>query len=152
MAYCTITDIESLCQLTGGVFDGTTKPTLTQATSFMDLISSEINTVILSAGYVLPIVGTDALNLLKLANAYGAASLARQAQSQMGNPDINAHIADLWAKYQDILNTIRTVSGALGDQTKTSGIPRSLWTSYATDGSDENVSDSSPFVRRDTKF
>lgn len=152
MAYCVIGDVEALTQPTGAAYGASSQPTATQVGSLIDLINSEINTTVMSAGYELPITGTDALNFLKLTNAYGAASLSKQAQVQSGVPEVTEQIADLWAKYQKNLDTIRTVKGALGDQVKTSGIPRSLWTSHSADGSDDAISDISPYVRRDTKF
>ncbi len=77
-SYCAITDLERRISdlLVGGVFTTGTRPTLAQAEQMVDDTASEMNAVLESSGYAIPIVlATDkaAFNVAKAANSAGAA-------------------------------------------------------------------------------
>jgi hypothetical protein len=49
-----------------GVFDGTTRPTLTQVESFIDQVSSVLNTLLAENGFNIPVSQADAVRALSL--------------------------------------------------------------------------------------
>ena len=74
MAYCTTTEINNLMPKypTGAA----TTPTTTQAEAIIDQIAAEIDLVLESQGYTVPVTTpTTFVNALKAVNAYGAAAL-----------------------------------------------------------------------------
>lgn len=73
MVYCTYEDVGTLLQLK---FDTTTSnPTSTKVTGIIDLVSSEVNMSLLSAGIALPTIGTDLYNVVKLKVMQGSAGI-----------------------------------------------------------------------------
>ena len=70
MAYCDVSDVQQLMQVT---FSTTSRPTATDAEDLIANISAEIDGVCQAAGYEVPVTGTQAIAMLKLYNTYGAA-------------------------------------------------------------------------------
>ena len=74
MAYCTITDIQTLNS--DRTYDTNSHPTATQVSSQIDLIAAELDAILAGRNYTVPVTTPAWLvNILKTINAYGAASL-----------------------------------------------------------------------------
>jgi hypothetical protein len=80
-AYATHTDIESLVAGRAYTFGAATKPTDTQVDAYCDQITAELNGVLEQAGYVVPVVGTDPLAVLKLYCCYGVIPLVEMSRT-----------------------------------------------------------------------
>ena len=151
MAYCSITEISGMTQ-PNPPYDSTTNPSTNEVGVFINEISADMNLTIQAAGYALPITGSDALQYLKLVNSWGAGALAEQSNVAQVNENVPDIATDLWNKYQNALGRIRTEPGLFPGEVKVAGRPRALWTSKVADGTDPDVSDISPWIRRDTTF
>lgn len=151
MAYCTVDDVKHLTQ-PKPPYSGSTVPTIAQVTAIIDFIDGEINVALSTGGYTLPITDSNALLYLKATSIYGSASLSEQALQQQGNPEVSEHVADYWEKYSTRLMAIQSGKIRLSVSESTSGRMRSLQTSHAVDGSEDGISDLTPWVRRDTDF
>jgi hypothetical protein len=69
--YCSADDVSTALGLSS--FSSSTKPTLTQVNTIITLITSEIDTMLLSSGISTPITNADQLNCLKLKCISGSA-------------------------------------------------------------------------------
>jgi len=110
MAYCTHDEVGTLLQLK---FDTTTSnPTSTKVAGIIDLVSSEVNMVLLSAGIALPTAGTDLYNVVKLKVMQGSAGII--GFTGYGNTeDVNGSQADYYRKeYMLFLKQLKEDPGA----------------------------------------
>lgn len=150
-AYVTVEDLETKVTFPAKPYDDTTTPTRTAVEGHIEDIAAQINGVLRGAGYVLPLSGEDDLKYLRMLNGWGAGSLAREGVSTVHNGDVGATAEDLWEKYTTELVKIEKSKIAL-EGAKSTGLPRSLTTTFATDGSDPDISNIQPLFRRDTVF
>lgn len=150
MAYCTLDDVKSLTH-PDPTYNSETTPTEAQVEEFVDMVGDDISLTAISAGYQLPINDAKAASKLRLVNMWGAAALAEQANDSQ-DTEVSENATDWWNKYQSALRDIRGIPGILGEQTKVAGRPRSMWTTHAADGSDDNISDITPWFRRDDYY
>jgi hypothetical protein len=152
MAYCNLDDVRALAQPKPD-YDSTTNPTVSEVSEFIDWIFGDMDIAVQQAGYALPITDEKALKKLRMIASWGSTALAEAATSNKDNTDTSAVANDWWAKYQTARAEIMAKPGSLGpNQSMVSGLPRSLQTSRDVTGEDENYSDMSPKVRRDTIF
>jgi hypothetical protein len=149
MPYCTVADVQAFTQ-PNPVYGASTNPTLTQVGTMIVFIEGEINVALITGGYSLPITDANGLLYLQATAMYGVASLAKQALQQQGDPEVSETVEDWWNKYTTRLLELKMGKVALGDTAKVSGQMRSLQTSHAVDGSEEGISDLTPWIGRDT--
>jgi hypothetical protein len=107
MAYCTITDVQSLNPKR--TYGATTTPTTTQVNSLIDLIAADIDVILAAKGYTTPVTTPTAFaNWLKLLNAYGAAAEAEAAMfPETVDKGSTPHANDLLKKYNERLEMLR---------------------------------------------
>lgn len=66
--YCTVADVQALLSTasgTGITIDVASVPTETQVEQFIDQIAAEIDSVLVSIGYTVPVTGTNDITMLK---------------------------------------------------------------------------------------
>ena len=106
MAYCTITDVQSLNPKR--TYGATTTPSTTQVNSLIDLIYGQINTVLESQGYTTPVTEPASLvTALQLLNAQGAAAMSEMGMFSAQEKGSTPHWKVLWEAYQDGLESLR---------------------------------------------
>jgi len=105
MAYATVDDVKRLNKYRE--YTATSEVSYSDVESYLDWIAAEIDSKLSRAGYNVPITGTEALKILKLVNALGAAAMAEDAQF-MGtqDPGQSRHGEILWQQYHERLNKI----------------------------------------------
>ena len=108
MAYCTITDIQTINPQR--TYSATSKPTATQVNSIMDLIAADIDVILGAKGYTTPVTTPDAfLNWLKLLNAYGAAAEVEASMfPETVEKGSTPHSMDLLKKYEKRLTMLKS--------------------------------------------
>ena len=133
MAYASQSDIEA--QNPKRTYGVATKPTATQVGEYINSIAAEIDNVLSSQGYAIPVTSpANFVTHLKQLNAYGAAALAEYAMfPEAANVGETPHGAILWKMYQAGLKALR-------DGEIPAGVPKSSASigpaSYATGQSD----------------
>lgn len=115
-AYCSVEQIQSLNQ--HRTYSDTSKPTLAQVKAFATGIANRIDALLAELGYQTPVTDATAKSILSWINAYGAASLAEQAQVGQG-PVRSQHADFLWEKFERDLGAIRRGYIKLGNASKT---------------------------------
>jgi hypothetical protein len=149
-AYCSIDQILALNQ--HRTYSASTKPTLTEVKAFATGIANRIDALLAELGYETPVTDATGKSILSWINAYGAASLAEQAQAGLG-PVRSQHADFLWEKFEVDLETIQKGLIKLGSASKTSDAlltQRQQQLSYqfsVTDGTEDD-----PVFTRDMKF
>lgn len=76
MSYCAVSDVE---RLMGIKFTATSRPATDDVSAFIDHAAADLDGVAQSAGYTVPVTGTQAVALMKRYNVYGAAVAAWHA-------------------------------------------------------------------------
>jgi len=136
MAYCTIEDV----QIFAAKFplSASTTPTSTQVETLIDLTAAQIDSVLLSKGYTVPVTTPAAfVESLRLLNAQGAEAMALMAQFPGGaSKDSTPQYQAMLDLYQAGLEALRNgeMPSSLG-KSATSGGMGSLYTSPSTNKS-----------------
>lgn len=95
--FATVADVQALlAQLS---ITASSKPDTEQVQGFIDEIDAEMRGVLRESGYVTTVTDADALNVLKMYNAYGAAAISMDA-ARPGTGD------GYWQRYQQGLKRI----------------------------------------------
>lgn len=136
MAYCTIDDV----QIFAAKFplSTSTTPTSAQVETLIDLVAAQIDSVLLSKGYTVPVTTpTEFVNSLRLLNAQGAEAMALMAQfpggaSKDSTPQYQA-VLDLYQSGLEALRNGETPTSL--SKSSTIGGAGSLYTAYNTDKS-----------------
>jgi len=130
MSYCTITQVQG--HNAKRVYGASTTPTTTQVNEFISRIADEIDVVLSGRGMTTPITTpTSLVNFLSQVNAFGAASLAEDAQfPETSAPGMTPHARSLWDKYQQALKFLS--EGALPSD-ESVVLPFSFLTEHAGD-------------------
>lgn len=115
-SYGSVAGVASLTKhaTTGGTFDGTTKPTLTDVEAFIDQRSALLNSKLTAAGHTVPIANADAVQALAFFVNNGAAADVEKAQRSGGYGDGTDDTRESmflreWEKHEAFI-----ASGALG--------------------------------------
>jgi hypothetical protein len=142
VAYAYLAEVQDA--IPGFVLTANTVPSEDQASALIDLISAEIDGLLASRDYVLPVTDPGALLLLKTTCVYGSASLIYKAWFA-GNDGIsgdNGAAKFFEDKYQGLLQNIR--EGALGDTAASDAV--SFGSGFITTEFDKYE----PWIRRET--
>jgi hypothetical protein len=106
MAYCTITDVQTVNAKR--TYSATTTPTTTQVNSLIDFIAADIDGILAAKRYTTPVTEPTAfVNWLKWLNALGAAAEAEAAMyPEAVEKGSTPHEANLRQKYEDRLEML----------------------------------------------
>lgn len=114
MAYSTYSDIAAA---SGRILNTTSKPTATQVADFITQIDAEIDCILRTKGYSLPITDTTALSFLKRISVVGGCMMMERAMFAGAAPNESNRFADYKNEYNDMLNkldgSILTYSGSI---------------------------------------
>jgi hypothetical protein len=107
MGYCLLPDVQGLNPKR--TYNDSSSPTDAQVLVHIDTIADEIDLVMASAGYTVPLTTpTTLLSALKRINTYGAAALAEMAMfPETTGLGETAHWQILWKTYQGWLDLLR---------------------------------------------
>ena len=102
MGYCNPTIVYA--RNSARTFTATSKPATQMVQDFIDDIAAEIDGILRTRGYALPIptTATSSLKLLEHGNALGAAMLVEQAASS-GGQDKDDFATKLWENWKDAI-------------------------------------------------
>jgi hypothetical protein len=135
MAYCTISDV----QIFAAKFplSTSTTPTSTQVETLIDLVAAQIDSVLLSKGYTVPVTTpTEFVNSLRLLNAQGAEAMALMAQFPGGaSKDSIPQYQSILELYQAGLKALRNGEMPIALGKSGTGGMGSLYTSPSTNQS-----------------
>lgn len=106
MSYCTSTEVGNLNPKR--TYGASTTPTSTQVTALITQVAVEIDAILESLGYTVPVTEpANLVNFLKYVNAYGAAWLAESGMfPETTEPGETAHwqiLKKTYDKYMDML-------------------------------------------------
>ena len=107
MSYASLSDVQALNPKR--TYDATTTPTSTQVSSLITQVAAEIDMVLASQGYTVPVTApASLLTALKYINAYGAGALAEAGMfPEVAGLGETPHWKMLETKYQDWLKSLR---------------------------------------------
>lgn len=135
MAYCTITEVQNLNPKR--TYGASTTPTTTQVNALIDQIAVEIDAVLESQGYTVPVTTpANLVNFLKYVNAYGAAYLAEAGMfPETAEPGETAHWQMLKKVYDNYMKMLTEgkIPASLGIDEGSYGVA-----SYYTEMSDQD--------------
>lgn len=113
MAYATLDNVRAL--LSKFTIDANSAPSATEATTLIDQIDGEINTVLASVGVTVPVAApAHFVSALAILNTYGAAVLVAQAMfpDRAGAAEGSAALYTVWdQRYRTGLAKLRDGSG-----------------------------------------
>lgn len=107
MAYASLTDVQSLNPKR--TYSATSTPSSTQVEALINLIYGQINNVLSSQGYIVPVTTpSELVTALQLLNAAGAAAMAEMGMfPETSDKGSTPHWKALWEMYQDGLESLR---------------------------------------------
>jgi len=127
VAYCTITDVQTLNPKR--TYNVSSTPTQPQVETIIDQVAAEIDTVLLGRGISVPVTSpTQFVAFLKGLNAHGAAAMAEMGMyPEASGMGATPHGQRLWNIYNKMLDRLRTGDLPTAAQT---GDPRSFFEQY----------------------
>lgn len=155
MAYAALSDINGL--IAKFAVTASTKPTNTQATTIINDVSAEIDSVIAGAGYAVPVTSpTWFLDALKILNGYGAASAVLRSMfpEKSGAGEAAVSMESYYAtQYQRGLKRLETGAAIPpGLAVGTAQVKPSTYFTRNPDAEEDSGDIAEPFFKRSTVF